>query len=48
MKLYGSLTSPFVRTCRIAAIELGLERDVVLTPTVVRPTQPNRDFGATD
>jgi glutathione S-transferase len=47
MKLYGSLTSPFVRTVRIAAIELGVGDQVVLTPTVVRPTQPNRDFGAT-
>lgn len=46
MKLYGSLTSPFVRTARIAAIELGLGDQVVLTPTVVRPTQPNRDYGA--
>jgi len=44
MKLYGSLTSPFVRTVRIAAIELGLGGEVVLTPTVVRPTQPNRDY----
>ncbi|HBK91248.1 MAG TPA: glutathione S-transferase [Parvularcula sp.] len=46
MKLYGSLTSPFVRTVRIAAIELGLGDQVVLTPTIVRPTQPNRDYGA--
>lgn len=45
MKLYGSLTSPFVRTVRIAAIELGLGAEVVLTPTVVKPTQPNRDYG---
>jgi glutathione S-transferase len=47
MKPYGSLTSPFVRTVRIAAIELGVGDQVVLTPTIVRPTQPNRDFGAT-
>lgn len=46
MKLYGSLTSPFVRTVRIAAIELGLDGQIELVPTVVRPTQPNRDFGA--
>lgn len=46
MKLYGSLTSPFVRTVRIAAIELGLGAEVSLAPTIVRPTQPNRDFGA--
>lgn len=46
MKLYGSATSPFVRAVRIAAIELGLGGEVDLVPTVVRPTQPNRDFGA--
>ena len=46
MKLYGSLTSPFVRTVRIAAIELGLGEQIELVPTPVRPTQPNRDFGA--
>lgn len=46
MKLYGSLTSPFVRACRIAAIELGLGSQIELAPTVVRPTEPNRDFGA--
>lgn len=46
MKLYGSLTSPFVRTVRIAAIELGLDGQIAFIPTVVRPTQPNRDFGA--
>ena len=46
MKLYGSLTSPFVRTVRIAAIELGLGSEVVLTPTVVKPTEPNRAYGA--
>lgn len=46
MKLYGSLTSPFVRAVRIAAIELGLESEVEFAPTVVRPTQPNRDYGA--
>mgnify|MGYP002785958042 FL=1 len=46
MKLYGSLTSPFVRTVRIAAIELGLDGQIELVPTVVRPTQPNRVFGA--
>jgi glutathione S-transferase len=47
VKLYGSLTSPFVRTVRIAAIELGLDDQIDLVPTIVRPTQPNRDFGAT-
>lgn len=46
MKLYGSLTSPFVRTVRIAAIELGLGDQVILAPTIVKPTQPNREFGA--
>lgn len=45
MKLYGSLTSPFVRACRIAAIELGLDGVTELEPTLVRPTQPNLDFG---
>lgn len=47
MKLYGSLTSPFVRACRIAAIELGLESVTEFEPTLVRPTQPNIDFGKT-
>lgn len=46
MKLYGSLTSPFVRVVRMAALELGLGDKVALTPTVVRPTEPNRNFGA--
>lgn len=46
MKLYGSLTSPFVRAVRIAAIELGIEKEVEFAPVVVRPTEPNRDFGA--
>lgn len=46
MKLYGSLTSPFVRAVRIAAIELGLDSQIEFAPTVVRPTEPNRDYGA--
>lgn len=46
MKLYGSLTSPFVRAVRIAAIELGVENGIEFVPTVVRPTQPNRGYGA--
>ncbi|MEQ1931295.1 MAG: glutathione S-transferase family protein [Parvularculaceae bacterium] len=45
MILYGSMTSPFVRTVRIAAIELGLGARIELTMTVVKPTQPNRDYG---
>ncbi|MBY0420834.1 MAG: glutathione S-transferase, partial [Parvularculaceae bacterium] len=45
MILFGSLTSPFVRACRMAAIELGLEGVVEFEPTFVRPTQPNKDFG---
>lgn len=45
MKLYGSLTSPFVRAVRIAAIELGLDGEIELTRTVVKPTEPNRTFG---
>jgi glutathione S-transferase len=44
MELYGSLTSPFVRACRIVAIELDL-RDVKLVPTTVKPTEPNVGFG---
>lgn len=47
MILYGSLTSPFVRACRIAAIELGLDSVVEFEPTIVRPTQPNFDYGKT-
>lgn len=45
MKLYGSLTSPFVRAVRIAAIELGQDKEIEFVSTVVRPTQPNRDYG---
>ena len=46
MKLFGSYTSPFVRKVRAAAIELGLAGDIEFAPTVVKPTQPNRDYGA--
>ncbi|MFN0025240.1 MAG: glutathione S-transferase N-terminal domain-containing protein [Parvularculaceae bacterium] len=46
MKLYGSLTSPFVRTVRIAAIELGIDKQIEFAPTIVRPTQANRDYGS--
>lgn len=46
MKLYGSLTSPFVRAVRIAAIELGIEKEIEFAPTIVKPTEPNREFGA--
>lgn len=45
MKLYGSLTSPFVRAVRITAIEIGIERQIEFAPTIVRPTDPNREFG---
>lgn len=45
MKLYGSLTSPFVRAARIAAIELELDKEIEFTTTVVKPTQPNRGYG---
>jgi glutathione S-transferase len=45
VKLYGSLTSPFVRAVRIAAIELGLDDQIAFVPTLVRPTEPNRAFG---
>ena len=37
MKLYGSFTSPFVRTVRMAAIELGLFDDIEFVETVVVP-----------
>lgn len=47
MILYGSLTSPFVRACRIAAIELDLDSNLELESTIVRPTQPNYEFGKT-
>lgn len=47
MQLYGSLTSPFVRACRIAAIELGLDDVLELVPTIVRPTEPNVAYGKT-
>ncbi len=47
MKLFGSLTSPFVRAVRIAAIELGLDGEIEFAPTIVRPTEPNREFGET-
>jgi len=46
VKLYGSLTSPFVRAVRIAAIELALDKDIEFALTVVRPTEPNRPYGA--
>ncbi|MBI1392014.1 MAG: glutathione S-transferase [Alphaproteobacteria bacterium] len=45
MRLYGSLTSPFVRTVRIAAIELGLEDQIEFVGTTVRPTEINREYG---
>ena len=45
MKLYGSLTSPFVRAVRIAAIELKLADEIEFVATVVKPTAPNRSFG---
>ncbi|MGB3456020.1 MAG: glutathione S-transferase N-terminal domain-containing protein [Litorimonas sp.] len=35
MKLYGSYTSPFVRKCRITAIETGLAERVEFISTVV-------------
>ena len=46
MKLYGSLTSPFVRAVRITAIEVGIANEIEFAPTVVRPTEPNHDYGA--
>lgn len=35
MKLYGSLTSPFVRKCRITALEAGVNDRVTFVNTVV-------------
>lgn len=35
MKLYGSLTSPFVRKCRIAALEAGVDNRVEFINTTV-------------
>lgn len=45
MKLFGSLTSPFVRAVRIAASELDLGDRIEFVGTVVKPTQPNRPYG---
>jgi len=45
MRLFGSLASPFVRKARAAAIELELG-DLDLVETAVKPTQPNRRYGA--
>ncbi|MEM6413844.1 MAG: glutathione S-transferase N-terminal domain-containing protein [Pseudomonadota bacterium] len=45
MKLFGSLTSPFVRAVRIAAIELGIADQIELVETVVKPAAPNHSFG---
>lgn len=45
MKLYGSLTSPFVRVVRIAAFELGIEKQIELVETVVKPAMPNLEYG---
>ncbi|MEO1310436.1 MAG: glutathione S-transferase family protein [Pseudomonadota bacterium] len=46
MKLYGSYTSPFVRKCRVAAIELGLKDAIAFEETAVKPTMPNVDYGS--
>ncbi|MGB6230028.1 MAG: glutathione S-transferase N-terminal domain-containing protein, partial [Litorimonas sp.] len=35
MKLYGSFTSPFVRKCRVTAIECGVADRIDFRPTVV-------------
>ncbi|MGF1545567.1 MAG: glutathione S-transferase family protein [Parvularculaceae bacterium] len=48
MKLYGSLTSPFVRVARIAAIELGLADRVEFVPTIVKPTDRNDGYASTN
>jgi len=44
VRLYGSRTSPFVRKCRAAAIELGLGDRVEFVETRVRPTEKNAEF----
>lgn len=44
MKLYGSLTSPFVRKCRITALEAGIDDRLEFIVTAVtdpNSTQPN-------
>jgi glutathione S-transferase len=44
MKLIFSLTSPFVRKVRIAAIELGLIDKIELVPVTVAPGQANDQY----
>lgn len=44
MKLYFGPSSPFVRKVRIAAIELGLDKEIELIPTAVVPGKPNTDY----
>lgn len=41
MKLYGSFTSPFVRKCRITALEAGVDDRIKFANTVVM--DPNAD-----
>lgn len=41
MKIYGTLTSPFVRTTLVAAHELGLGNRITHVAEQVSPTEPN-------
>jgi len=41
MKLYGSLTSPFVRKCRITALEVGVDDQLEFVSTVVMDPNSN-------
>ncbi len=41
MKIYGTLTSPFVRTTLVTAHELGLGNRVILVSEQVSPTEAN-------
>lgn len=46
MKLFYSPASPYARTVRAAAIELGLADRLALEVTEVVPTRPNRAYAA--
>jgi len=44
MKLTFSPTSPFARKVRIAAMELGLNDEIELVPTITTPAQAHDDY----
>ncbi|MCR8550636.1 glutathione S-transferase family protein [Salipiger sp. P9] len=46
MKIYGMITSPFLRKVMIAAHELGLSERIELVPTMVRIDAPSPAFSA--